>query len=83
MINPDNNVGTGTTDQKTLLHIKEKKAIMDSCLTAAPSNGLYGSIGTRLISWPGAVDNVPYSFGVTGSTLWYSAPTGAIHAFYT
>ncbi len=31
---------------------------------------------------PGAVDNLPYSFGITNTTLWYSVTTGAIHAFY-
>ena len=48
-----------------------------------PSNRLYGSDGTRLILWPGTADAVPYSFGIAGSTLWCSVPTGAIHAFYT
>ncbi len=77
------NVGIGTTEPKALLNVTGK-TIINSSLTAAPTNGLYGSDGTRLIMilWPGAVDNVPYSFGVTGSTLWYSVPTGAIHAFY-
>jgi hypothetical protein len=69
------NVGIGTNDPKTLLRVKGK-SIIDSTLTAAPSNGLYGSNGTRLILWPGAPD------GITGGTLWYSVPTGAIHAFY-
>ena len=36
----------------------------------------------RLILWPGAPDNTPYSFGIAGGTLWYSVPTGAVHAFY-
>ncbi len=30
----------------------------------------------------GAIDNVPYSFGMAGGTLWYSVPTGAVHVFY-
>jgi hypothetical protein len=42
-----------------------------SSLTATPTNGLYGSDGTRLILWPGATDNVPYSFGITNNTIWY------------
>ncbi len=46
------------------------------------ANGLYGSDGTGLILWPGAFNNTPYSFGISATTLWYSVPTGAIHAFY-
>jgi hypothetical protein len=75
------NVGIGTTDSKALLHVRGK-SIIDSRKGATPANGLYGSDGTRLILWPGAPDNVPYSFGISATTLWYSVPTGAIHAFY-
>ncbi len=63
------------------MHINGKTLIHNG-LTATPTNGLYGSDGTRLILWPGAPDNTPYSFGIAGGTLWYSVPTGAIHAFY-
>jgi hypothetical protein len=58
------------------------KTLIHNGLTALPSNGIYGSDGTRLILWPGALDNTPYSFGITGSTLWYSVPTTSIHALY-
>jgi hypothetical protein len=59
-----------------------RKTIKIGSLTAAPSNGLYRSDGTRLGLWPGSTDNVPYSFGTTGSTLWYSVPTGATGNIY-
>jgi hypothetical protein len=52
-IKGDGNLGIGTTD-----HFPE----------ATPSNGLYGSDGTRLILWPAAADTVPYSFGITNTT---------------
>ena len=77
-----NNVGIGTSDPKTLLHVNGKTLIHNG-VGATPANGIYGNDGTRLILWPGAVDNVPYSFGIAGGTLWYAVPTGAIHAFYT
>ena len=76
------NVGIGTTDPKALLHVRGK-TIIDSTIGIAPANGVYGSDGTRLILWPGADNNVPYSLGIAGGTLWYAVPTNAIHAFYT
>jgi hypothetical protein len=76
------NVGIGTTDPKALLLVRGK-TIIDSTVGTAPTNGLYGSDGTRLILWPGTTDHMPYSFGIAGGTLWYAVPTGAIHAFYT
>jgi hypothetical protein len=68
-IDSSGNVGIGTNAPKAFLHVTGK-TIINSTLTGAPSNGLYGSDGTRLILWPGAVDNVPYSFGLAGCTLW-------------
>ena len=81
LIDVSGNVGIGTTDPKALLHVSGKTLIHNG-VGLAPTNGTYGSGGTRLILWPGAPDNTPYSFGIAGGTLWYSVPTGAIHAFY-
>ncbi len=78
---PEGNVGIGTTDPKTLLHVAGKTLIHNG-VGLAPTNGTYDNDGTRLILWPGAADNTPYSLGIAGGTLWYSVPTGAIHAFY-
>ncbi len=75
------NVGIATTDPKALLHVTGRLLVHNG-VGAAPTNGLYGSDGTRLILWPGAPDNTPYSFGTAGGTLWYSVPTGANHIFY-
>jgi hypothetical protein len=58
------------------------KAIIHNGVGESPTNGVYGSGGTRIILWPGAPDYTPYSFGIAGGTLWYSVPTGAVHAFY-
>jgi hypothetical protein len=60
------NLGIGTTDPKVLLHITGK-TIIHNGLGATPANGLYGSDGTRLILWPGAADNTPYSFGISAT----------------
>jgi hypothetical protein len=76
------NVGIGTADPKTLLNVNGK-ALFHNGSALAPVNGLYGNDGARLILWPGAADNVAYSLGIAGSTLWYAVPTGAVHAFYT
>ena len=81
-IKSDRNVGINTTDPKTLLHVNGKTLIHNAA-AVPPANGIYGNDGTRIILWPGAVDNVAYSLGIAGGTLWYAVPTGAIHAFYT
>ncbi len=74
-------VGIGTNDPKALLHVTGKTLIHNG-LIATPINGTYGNDGTRLILWPGAPDNVAYSFGINNGALWYAVPTGASHAFY-
>ena len=81
-INASGNIGIGTTNPQTLLHVNGK-TLINNTLTATPANGIYGNDGTRLILWPGAADNVAYSLGIDGGRLWYAVPTGAIHAFYT
>ena len=48
----------------------------------APTNGVYGGNGDKIILWAGAVGSLPYSLGINGSTLWYSVPIGASHKFY-
>ena len=54
-----------------------------------PSNGgliagpaVNGSVGDRIVLWPGDASYHPYSIGMAGSTMWYSVPTGAAHRFY-
>jgi len=81
LINSSGRVGIGTTDPKELLHVVGK-AIIHNGVGLPPANGLYGSGGTRIILWPGADNNTPYSLGIAGATLWYTVPTGANHIFY-
>jgi len=75
------NVGIGTNDPKTLLHVNGKTLIHNG-VGLAPTNGTYGNDGTRIILWPGADNNTPYSLGIAGGVLWYTVPTGANHVFY-
>jgi hypothetical protein len=75
------NVGIGTNDPKALLHVNGKTLIHNG-VGLAPTNGIYGNDATRIILWPGAADNTPYSFGIAGGVLWYTVPTGANHVFY-
>ena len=49
---------------------------------AAPTVGISGGAGERLILWPGTSATYPYSIGINGSTLWYSVPSGAQHNWY-
>ena len=48
----------------------------------APSVGINGGTGDRLILWPGAGGAHPYSLGMGPFAMWSSVPTGAIHAWY-
>jgi hypothetical protein len=48
----------------------------------APTNGVYGGNGDKIILWAGAVGALPYSLGINASTLWYSVPAGSSHIFY-
>ncbi len=79
-ITSDGNVGIVTNDPKALLHVT-RKTLIHNGVAIPPSNGLYWSDETRLILWPGAVDNTLYSFGIAGGVLWYTVPTGASHIF--
>ena len=49
---------------------------------APPSTGTSGGTGDRIILYPGTSSAYPYSLGINGGTLWYSAPTGATHNWY-
>lgn len=81
-IKSDGNVGIGTDNPQTLLHITGKTFIHNS-LGAVPAVGTYGSDGTRLILWPGTTIETPYSIGVSPSSQWYAVPSDANHIFYT
>jgi hypothetical protein len=69
-IESDGFVGIGTNNPQTLLDIREGKINIETVITALPSNGTYGSDGTRLILYPGNINSVPYSLGISGGRLW-------------
>jgi hypothetical protein len=76
------NIGIGTSDPKTLLHV-DGKILIHNGAGGVPAIGLYGGDSTRLISWPGSATESPYSFGINSATLWYGVPSNANHVFYT
>jgi hypothetical protein len=51
-------------------------------LLSAPTTGLTGGNGDRIVLRSGNVGSFPCSFGMNGGTLWYSTPPNAIHNFY-
>jgi hypothetical protein len=59
------------------------KVNINNNIFANPSNGVYGGDGTRLILAPGTISTPPYAFGIAPTTLWYGAPEGANHIFYS
>jgi hypothetical protein len=51
-------------------------------LLAAPANGEFGSVGTRIVLWPVGSTNTPYALGMAGGTLWYGTPSDGTHRWY-
>jgi hypothetical protein len=70
------NVGIGTTDPITNLHVKEKAYIGNdvSGSLGPPTISVLGGQGSRLILFKGTTTKVPYSIGVENYTLWYASP---------
>ena len=48
----------------------------------APTIGILGGNGDRMIFWPGTASAYPFSIGINNSTMWRSVPTGSIHQWY-
>lgn len=65
------NVGIGTTNPGTQLEITGKLKCGGTNL-GAPSVGIYGGAGDRIILYPGDVSSYPYSIGVNSSTMWFN-----------
>ena len=76
------NVGIGITPQATL-HVYGKAIIHGSDNDyAPPANGQWGgSIGTKLVLYPGNSTACAYSLGIEGGTLWYCSP--GTHKWYS
>jgi hypothetical protein len=47
-----------------------------------PSLGALGGAGDRFILWGGSGSSYPFSLGISGSTMWYSVPSGSQHQWY-
>jgi hypothetical protein len=76
------NVGIGTTNPETNLHI-QGKCCVDTTAVGLPANGVYGgNNGTRIVLWKGTGESCPYALGITSSTLWYGVPAGTSHRWY-
>ncbi len=50
---------------------------------ALPSNGQFGSNGTKLIFKTGTAVTTPFALGTDGGALWYGVPATASHNFFT
>ena len=77
-------IGTSPTEKQDISgSIKcSSKFYCSSSSSAAPSLGTYGGNGDRISLWPGSTSGYPYSIGINGGVLWYSAPATASHKFY-
>lgn len=59
------------------------KAVINNNNISAPSIGILGSIGTKLILFDGTASEPPYALGVDAATLWYGTHSTGNHRFYT
>ncbi|GAB4377115.1 MAG: hypothetical protein Kow0075_05120 [Salibacteraceae bacterium] len=58
------------------------KGKFNNNLVAAPSTGVNGGSGDRLILYPGTATAHPFSLGINSFTLWYSVPSSSAHKWY-
>jgi hypothetical protein len=82
VINSSGKVGIGTTSPQTGLHVREKIYVTNAGQLATPSTGTYGSVGTRIVLWPGSSSGYPYAIGMTGNTMWFGVPSGQRFSFF-
>jgi len=59
------------------------KIIMNNTSASAPSNGDSGGASQRIVLYTGAVNDVPYGFGINSGELYYTTNNTGIHKFYT
>ena len=75
------NVGVGTSPN-CKLDIYGTVNI-STATVGAPSVGIFGNTGDRLVIYKGTASTYPYSLGINASTLWYSVPATATHKWYS
>jgi len=72
----DGNVGIGTTVPQARLHVTGRAIVHDGT-TGTPTNGTWGSAGSRIILWPGSATATPYQIGIAPSEMWIGVPSTA------
>jgi hypothetical protein len=75
-------VGIGTTNPGTALHVHGKTYITNGGGLATPDPGTTGSIGVRIVLWPGSSTSYAYAIGMASSTMWFGIPDGARFSFF-
>jgi hypothetical protein len=76
------NVGIGTASSTDFRLIVNGKVSVSGS-TAAPSIGISGGLGDRIILFPGTAAQYPYSIGVNTSTYWFSCPSNVNYIWFT
>lgn len=70
------NVGIGTVTPAERLHVVGRAIVHDGT-TGTPTNGTWGSAGSRIILWPGSATATPYQLGIAPSEMWIGVPSPA------
>ena len=81
-INQSGNVGIGTTNPHTALHVQGNIYVANGGGLGTPDPGTYGSNGVRIVLWPGSQFEYAYAIGMNGGTMWFGAPEGARFSFF-
>ena len=77
-----NSLGIQTVSPGIALDVNGKWGTTVNTSAAAPSVGVSGGTGDRMILYPGNGALYPYSLGISIATLWYSTPSGSVHNWY-
>jgi len=70
----DGNVGIGTTTPEARLHVNGRVIVYDGS-SGTPTNGTWGSAGTRIILWPGSSSYTPCQMGIAPAEMWMGVPS--------